>query len=101
MNRNAFQDSSTTWSESYCTLFEQQITEICGDPLRELLWNLLPKAANELTELEPFKVALGAFLKTFPDTPPTKVYTTANNNSVLEWSLQRGSTVRGVDGVRA
>ena len=55
------------------------------------LWNLLPKAVSELTELAPFKVALRNFLKTFPDTPPTKGYTAVNNNSLLEWNLQRGS----------
>ena len=53
------------------------------------LWNLLPAKVNTQTELEPFKVALGTFLKSFPDTPPTDGYTSATSNSLLEWNLQK------------
>ena len=53
------------------------------------LWNILPKEVSELVKLDPFKVRLGAFLESFPDTPPTTGYTTANNNSLLEWHVSR------------
>ena len=35
------------------------------------LWNLLPSHVNQQETLTGFKEALGAFLKTFPDTPPS------------------------------
>ena len=61
------------------------------------LWNILPKAVNEMTTctLDSFKVALGNYIEQLPDTPPTKGYTATNNNSLLEWNAQRGSTVGG------
>ena len=59
------------------------------------LWNILPKTVNEKTTLDSFKVALGNYIEKYPDTPPTKGYTATNNNSLLEWNAQRGSTVGG------
>ena len=54
------------------------------------LWNLLPAHVNSQPALEPFKVALGTFLKGFPDTPPVDGYAPGVcNNSLLEWSLQK------------
>jgi len=35
--------------------------------------------------LETFKVKLGGFLATYPDTPPVPGYTSANRNSLLDW----------------
>ena len=61
------------------------------------LWNLLPKSANETTTLESFKVALGKFLDTFPDTPPSRGYTAVNSNSLVEWNLQRSPGYRGLE----
>ena len=58
------------------------------------LWNLLPKGVNEISVLEPFKVALGNFLSSFPDTPPTKGYTATNGNSLLEWGENLHSAIR-------
>ena len=62
------------------------------------LWNLLPSHVNQQETLTGFKEALGAFLKTFPDTPPITGYTTINSNSLLDWSLaghSRGGTIVG------
>ena len=53
------------------------------------LWNLLPASVNSHTALEPFKIDLGKFLESFPDTPPLDGYTPATNNSLLEWNLQK------------
>jgi len=53
------------------------------------LWNLLPASVNNHTALEPFKIALGKFLESFPDTPPLDGYSPATNNSLLEWNLQK------------
>ena len=50
------------------------------------LWNLLPKTAKEQTLLEPFKRSLGVFIDTFVDTPPTRGYSAANDNSLLAWA---------------
>lgn len=60
------------------------------------LWNLLPKRVNESTSLDSLKVGLGEFLSSFPDTPPTRGYTAVNNNSLLEWNLQRSSGHEGL-----
>ena len=64
------------------------------------LWNLLPAKVNSQTALEPFKVALGIFLKSFPDTPPTDGYTSATNNSLLEWNLQKNRHQEYMEDVR-
>ena len=61
------------------------------------LWNILPKSVNEKSTLDSFKVALGKFLESFPDTPPTTGYTAVNSNSLLEWNLQRCSRMGGLE----
>ena len=60
------------------------------------LWNLLPKGVNEISVLETFKVALGNFLSSFPDTPPIKGYTGMNGNSLLDW----GENIHSANRVR-
>ena len=57
------------------------------------LWNLLPQEVNTVTTLDPFKVALGKFLEQIPDTPPVPGYTSANRNSLLNWSAERKTHV--------
>ena len=54
------------------------------------LWNLLPKSVNTITTLEEFKVKLGSFMDSYPDTPPVSGYTTTNRNSLLDWYSERG-----------
>jgi hypothetical protein len=54
------------------------------------LWNLLPKEVKMMSELESFKVSLGAFMDKVPDTPPTPGFTAVNSNSMIDWSSQRG-----------
>ena len=54
------------------------------------LWNLLPKEVKMMSELESFKVSLGAFMDKVPDTPPTPGYTAVNSNSMIDWCSQRG-----------
>ena len=61
------------------------------------LFNLLPKAVNQITELNSLKAALGDFLSTFPDTPPVRGYVAVNGNSLLEWGANQHSAV-GVKG---
>ena len=56
-------------------------------------WNILPKGVNSVNSLDPFKLALGAFLAQFPDKPPVSGYTPPNSNSLLEWCAS------GEDGV--
>ena len=51
----------------------------------------MPKNTSTINKLDPFKVVLAKLLKSFPDTPPTKFYTAKNDNSLLEWNLQKGS----------
>ena len=63
------------------------------------LWNLLPKEINSISSLDLLKPSLAKFLKEFPDTPPTKGYTATNNNSLLEWYLQKDPS--GVIGGRS
>ena len=62
------------------------------------LWKLLPQHMNEQYTLTGFKEALGAFLATIPDTPPTAGYTTQNTNSLLDWGLA-GSSRAGTSDV--
>ena len=57
------------------------------------LWNILPKDVNSATSLESLKVALGGFLKQFPDKPPVTGYTPPNSNSLLDWSVVGGNGV--------
>ena len=42
------------------------------------------------SSLDQFKIALGKFLKKFPDTPPVPGYTSANRNSLLDWKNEKG-----------
>ena len=57
------------------------------------LWNILPKDVNSQTTLDAFKIALGGFLKQFPDRPPATGYTPPNSNSLLDWSAAGGHGV--------
>ena len=52
--------------------------------------NLLPKSINTITSLDNLKVALGKYLRSFPDTPPVPGYTAVNRNSLLDWSNEKG-----------
>ena len=54
------------------------------------LWNLLPKYINSVKKLDLFKVALGRYLKGFPDTPPVPNYSAVNRNSLLDSSHEKG-----------
>ncbi len=58
------------------------------------LWNILPMEVSSQTAIGSLKNALGNFLNTFPDKPPTKGYTAPNNNSLLKWSLNKGHSDR-------
>ena len=53
------------------------------------LWNIVPKDVKDKTSLDALKVAMGSFLNKFPDNPPVKGYTTANDNSLLSLPYQR------------
>ena len=55
------------------------------------LWNLLPKDVNNCKTIEELKPALGKFLESFPDTPPTAGYVAVNRNSLLDWSIERSA----------
>ena len=59
------------------------------------LWNILPRTVNTQTVLSTFKSELGTFLDRFPDLPPTDNYPSTNNNSLLEWTQQRGYSEGG------
>lgn len=61
------------------------------------LWNLLPKCVNERLTLESLKTGLGEFLRSYPDTPPTKGHTAVNSNSLVDWNLQRSSGRQGLE----
>ena len=54
------------------------------------LWNLLPRDVNTQNTLEAFKMFLGSFMDSLPDTPPTPGYTATNPNSMIDWCNQRG-----------
>ena len=54
------------------------------------LWNHLPAKVNTAPTLDIFKATLGNYLKTFPDQPPVRGYTTPNRNSLIDWSNQLG-----------
>jgi hypothetical protein len=54
------------------------------------LWNLLPREVNTLTDLNAFKVSLGASMDKIPDTPPTPGYVSKNSNSIIDWCSQKG-----------
>ena len=49
------------------------------------LWNCIPKLINTKTSLATFKNLLDPFLMGIPDCPPVSGYSTANNNSILDW----------------
>ena len=53
------------------------------------LWNVVPKDVKDKSSLDALKVAMGNFLNKFPDNPPVKGYSTANNNSLLSLPYQR------------
>ena len=54
------------------------------------LWNLLPADAKDFQSLDKFKISLSTLLRKFPDNPPVTGYSTANHNSLLDWSNQSG-----------
>jgi hypothetical protein len=53
------------------------------------LWNIVPKDVKAKSSLDALKVAMGSFLNKFPDNPPVKGYSTANDNSLLSLPYQR------------
>ncbi len=53
------------------------------------LWNLLPTETKDFASLDRFKISLSTFLKKFSDKPPVTGYSTANHNSLLDWSRAR------------
>ncbi|KAL5255606.1 hypothetical protein ACHWQZ_G010992 [Mnemiopsis leidyi] len=53
-----------------------------------MLWNLLPREVNTLSDLNTFKISLGTFMDNIPDTPPTPGYTAKNSNSMIDWCSQ-------------
>ena len=76
-NRKATHAAKTLYDSSFAVLGAK-------------LWNTLPKDVNELGDLDSFKIALWNFLDLIPDNPPVKGYTTANNNSIIDWCNQPG-----------
>ena len=54
------------------------------------LWNLLPAKTKDFDFLDKFKISLSTFLRRFPDKPLVTGYSTANHNSLLDWSNQSG-----------
>ena len=51
-----------------------------------MLWNKIPKSTTLKSTLSSFKSSLQQFLEAIPDEPPTRGYTIANNNSILQHS---------------
>ena len=49
------------------------------------LWNCIPKSVNTEQSLDLFKSKLDNFIMGVPDCPPVTGYSTANNNSLLDW----------------
>ena len=56
------------------------------------LWNTLPRHLPDIKNLETFKHNLTQFLLSFPDTPPVTGYTGSNNNSILNWCMNRAES---------
>ena len=54
------------------------------------LCNLLPATTKDFDSLDKFKRALSTFLRRFPDKPYVTGFSTANHNSLLDWSNQSG-----------
>ena len=59
-----------------------------------LLWNVLPKELNCITNFFTFKTNLDQFLKVVPDLPPVPGYGAPNHNSLLDWNNCRDSFSR-------
>jgi retron-type reverse transcriptase len=77
LNKTASAKAKTCYDRSFHTKAAQ-------------LWNLLPADAKDFQSLDRFKVSLSTFLRKFPDKPPVTGYSTANHNSLLDWSNQSG-----------
>jgi len=86
--RFVFPTEKTSFPVKVTSLISPKSPITAKGPAR--LWNTLPAHVTRLTALDPFKAALGEFLKTFPDNPPVQGYTTANTNSVIDWVNQSG-----------
>ena len=94
-NQDGIKGKCSTWHKAIVP--QQQITTISGHLLTHYensfgvnawnLWNLLLRQVNTITALEALKLSLAKVFDRFPDTPPTKGYTTITNNSLLEWNL--------------
>ena len=56
-----------------------------------MLWNTLPKLVKETRTIGELKSALGAYLKQYPDRPPTRGYIGVHGNSLLEYAASRGT----------
>ena len=59
------------------------------------LFNAAPPIVKEQPTIEKAKAELDRFLSTIPDEPPTRNYTTSNNNSLLDW-LRQGAVKRPI-----
>ena len=79
INKRATQAATTVYENSFAVKAAQ-------------LWNLLPPEVNSKTTLISFKKALGKFMETIPDQPPTVGCATAKKNSMTDWcNSQRGA----------
>ena len=76
---------NTKASKAAITLYDNSFAVKAGR-----LWNALPKNVNESSTLEALKMMLGKFLDAIPDKPPVRGYSTTNNNSLLDWTNQKG-----------
>ena len=51
-----------------------------------MLWNLVSREVNTLTDQNTFKISLGTFMDKIPDTPRC---TAKNSNFIIDWSSQK------------
>ena len=78
---------STSSSQRNQTLYDSSFA-VMGPSL----CNIIPGNLQSVHTLAEFKTGLKAFMKTFPDEPPTSGYLSRNGNSLLElWNKNKAA----------
>ena len=58
------------------------------------LWNTLPKHLSVITSQQKFKDESTRYVSSIPDLPPTRGYSSPNNNSLLDWNKNKAVSLQ-------
>ena len=73
----------------HCRMRHQSLYDNSFSVTGPRLWNIIPSELTQEADFHKFKISLTKFVKSVPDQPPVIGYSTANGNSLLDWSKNK------------